>query len=314
MRKLLGYLTEYLQAHFNLKLYVSTFIFTAVFLFLNFNYSLERSLISSYASSPFLIVVFFLENAFPYYTVCLFVYLFTDNKKFIKEWKFWAISMLGFLIIGIERGTNFAVPVTKMISSHKDTFRYTFNISQLLLNVMTFFIPLYLVYRIFNKKTLGHFYGLRLKGFDFKFYVMILCLMLPFIILISFLPEFQSFYPLYKKMGGLRFAQHLQISEWNAVILYEFVYALSFVTVELFFRGFLILGLVKYLGKDVILPMAVIYCFLHFGKPPSEAISSFFGGYILGVLALRTSNILGGIFVHVGIALFLEWFAFLQMG
>ena len=59
--------------------------------------------------------------------------------------------------------------------------------------------------------------------------------------------------------------------------------------------------------------MAVIYCFLHLGKPLPEAISSFFGGYILGVLALRTSNIWGGILAHVGFALFLELFTFLQI-
>jgi len=37
-----------------------------------------------------------------------------------------------------------------------------------------------------------------------------------------------------------------------------------------------------------------------------EAISSFFGGFILGVHALEKRNIFGGIVIHVGIAYLME--------
>jgi hypothetical protein len=58
--------------------------------------------------------------------------------------------------------------------------------------------------------------------------------------------------------------------------------------------------------------MAVIYCQLHFGKPLGEAISSIFGGYILGVISYQTKNIWGGVLVHVGIAWLMEVAGFFQ--
>lgn len=66
----------------------------------------------------------------------------------------------------------------------------------------------------------------------------------------------------------------------------KFAYAWDFVSVELAFRGFLIIGMIKILGKGAVLPMAVTYAFYHFGKPAGETISSVFGGYILGIIAL----------------------------
>ena len=101
--------------------------------------------------------------------------------------------------------------------------------------------------------------------------------------------------------------------EYATVAIYEFCYGIGFIAVELFFRGFLVIGLVSLLGKDVILPMAATYVFLHFGKPAGEAISSFFGGYILGVIALYSGNIWGGVFVHVGIAWLMEAMAWFQL-
>jgi hypothetical protein len=68
----------------------------------------------------------------------------------------------------------------------------------------------------------------------------------------------------------------------------------------------------KLLGKDAVLPMVATYVVLHFGKPMGETISSIFGGYILGILALYSKNIWGGIFLHGGTAFLMEIFAFLK--
>ncbi len=59
--------------------------------------------------------------------------------------------------------------------------------------------------------------------------------------------------------------------------------------------------------------MVVLYAVCHFGKPVGETISSIFGGYLLGILAYKSRNVWGGVFVHVGVALFMELFGFYQM-
>jgi len=92
-------------------------------------------------------------------------------------------------------------------------------------------------------------------------------------------------------------------------VIFEMVYVSNFLTTELLFRGFLVIGMVKYLGKDAILPMVACYAVLHFGKPLGETISSVFGGYILGVIAFYSKNIWGGVFIHGGIALLMELFS-----
>ncbi|RYY66213.1 MAG: CPBP family intramembrane metalloprotease, partial [Chitinophagaceae bacterium] len=89
-------------------------------------------------------------------------------------------------------------------------------------------------------------------------------------------------------------------------LLYELSYGSDFVTIELFFRGFLVLAFVRYVGSAALLPMALFYCTIHFGKPLGECISSFFGGLLLGVVTLHTRSIWGGLLVHLGIAWLME--------
>lgn len=93
---------------------------------------------------------------------------------------------------------------------------------------------------------------------------------------------------------------------WFYHLLHELSYGSDFISVELFFRGFLVLAFIKIAGKDAILPMACFYCTIHFGKPLGECISSYFGGMILGVVVYHTRSIIGGLMVHLGIAWLME--------
>jgi hypothetical protein len=67
-----------------------------------------------------------------------------------------------------------------------------------------------------------------------------------------------------------------------------------------------VLAFVRFAGQDAILPMAVFYCSIHFGKPLAECISSFFGGMLLGIVVYHTKSIWGGLMVHLGIAWLME--------
>ena len=80
--------------------------------------------------------------------------------------------------------------------------------------------------------------------------------------------------------------------------------------VELMFRGFFVIGMSSVLGREAVVPMAVFYCTIHFGKPEAEAISSLFGGYLLGAIAYQTRSIWGGVIVHIGLAWMMELVAF----
>ena len=93
---------------------------------------------------------------------------------------------------------------------------------------------------------------------------------------------------------------------WYDRLAYELSYGVDFLSIEIFFRGFIVLALAHFVGRDAILPMAAFYCVIHFGKPIPECISSYFGGLILGVLTFETQTIIGGLMVHLGIAWMME--------
>ena len=127
--------------------------------------------------------------------------------------------------------------------------------------------------------------------------------MVPLIAAASTQPDFLSMYP---KLKDIDTALHGVQNKWFYYLLYELSYGSDFISVELFFRGFLILAIINVAGKDAILPMACFYCTIHFGKPLGECISSYFGGMILGIVVYNTRSIIGGLMVHLGIAWLME--------
>ena len=147
------------------------------------------------------------------------------------------------------------------------------------------------------------FYGLSAKKFNLFPYFLMLLIMLPLIAAASTQPDFLSSYPKMKTILPLPDGAD---PGWFYKLLFQLSYGSDFFSVELFFRGFLIIGLMKWAGKDVILPMACFYCTRHFGKPLGECISSYFGGILLGIISYNTKSIYGGLIVHLGIAWLME--------
>ena len=147
------------------------------------------------------------------------------------------------------------------------------------------------------------FWGLTTRNFQWKPYLLMLLVMAPLIAFASTQGDFLSAYPKVKQVAFIEpYVQH----SWPYKLLFEISYGLDFVTIELFFRGFLVFAFVRWAGPDAIVPMAVFYCSIHFGKPLFECISSFFGGMLLGIVSYRTRSILGGLMVHLGIAWMME--------
>ena len=130
-----------------------------------------------------------------------------------------------------------------------------------------------------------------------------LLIMIPLIAAASTQQDFLAVYPKLKTIANVYNEPGIQ---WWHKLLFEISYGTDFITIELFFRGFLILAFIKWAGKDAILPMACFYCAIHFGKPVGECISSYFGGILLGIVVYHTRSILGGLIVHLGIAWLME--------
>jgi hypothetical protein len=176
--------------------------------------------------------------------------------------------------------------------------RYYFILFDYPLRFLFVLVLLWLLWKWINPPL--PFCGLTFKNFQLMPYLILLACMVPLIALASLRPDFLQSYPKMKVLG------FLPEIHWYDRLLYELSYGIDFLTIETFFRGFVVLAFAHYVGKDAILPMAAFYCVIHFGKPLPECISSYFGGLILGVLTFETGTILGGLLVHLGIAWLME--------
>jgi len=137
-------------------------------------------------------------------------------------------------------------------------------------------------------------YHVSLRGFfrHLWIYALLFGLVLPAVLLASRTRLFRETYPFYR-MANRSYAD---------LVMWEALYAVQFLALEFFFRGFLLQGLRRALGANAIFVMLVPYCMIHFGKPLPETLGALGAGLILGTLAMRTRSIWGGVLIHVGVA------------
>ncbi|SKC60233.1 CPBP family intramembrane glutamic endopeptidase [Ohtaekwangia koreensis] len=301
---------KHLVSHFNIDFQWAHYLFTALFLaaclYINYTVDFEDSILDN-LSGMYKCGAYFIFFAVAYYTVLLSATVFKKERAFWKSRAFHIKSLLVLFVLAFDKSIPFLKPLINSFVEPQ-LYVWVYKVSVNVISLFTIILPLLLYYYIYERKE-KHVYGLNAQHFDTRPYFSMLMIMLPLILAASFLPSFIKQYPMYRGAGA---AQYLDIPEWITVSSYELAYALDFVSVEFLFRGFLVIGLLQFTGRNSVLAMASAYCFLHFGKPAGEAISSIFGGYILGVIAYETKSIWGGIIVHVGIAWMMEGIAYLQ--
>lgn len=226
----------------------------------------------------------------------LFIILFRQHLITASS-SFWLLLLIAPALFALK--VSVANPLENKITGIWGT--YLTVITTLPFKLLIVLIPLIVIYKILPKQQ--SFWGMTIKGLSWQPYLLMLASMLPLIIFASTQADFLNTYPQLKKIAFI-----VPYTDYPLVyqLLYEISYGIDFVTIELFFRGFLIFSFVRYVGAAAILPMATFYCSIHFGKPILECISSFFGGLLLGIIAHKTQSIVGGLMVHLGIAWMME--------
>jgi len=304
MKKIWKYLVNHLKEDFNLKQYGFVFIFLAVVLYINYKFDFDdRVLRSQLGFTKFIFYFLFYASAY-YFT--LFV-TYQRRVNFFSNKTFWIKSLIGIAALSLDSSVPFLRGWINFFFEPSLQF-WAYKVCINLIGIFTVLLPLLIVYWVYDKSK-NHLYGLYPQRFDARPYLQMLLIMLPIMVAASFHPSFVKQYPMYKITEAHII---LNVPEWVTVMIYEVAYGLDFVTVEFLFRGFLVIGLMEILGRRSVLAMAATYCFLHTGKPPGEAISSIFGGYLLGVIAYETKSVWGGVIVHVGIAWMMEIIGFAQ--
>lgn len=151
-------------------------------------------------------------------------------------------------------------------------------------------------------------YGLKLKGMFYCawIYLAMAALMAPLIVWLSHTPRFQSAYPFYSLAPGE--------SLWPRLIVWELLYASQFVSLEFFFRGFMVHGTKHRFGAYSVFVMMVPYCMIHFSKPLPETIGAIMAGIALGLMSLKTRSIWLGAALHIAVAWSMDGAALLATG
>ena len=302
MNNLVSRVWYFIKTDFSVPKYALVLLLAMGLIGINYFISpLETGLINKLPGGPLRSLGYFLLYSFSYYTASFIILNFNDRLSILTEPTFWLLSIAGIVIFSLDSG--FWLPQLILNGNNLKGQTYSFYFS--LISNGKGIITISSVLLLINFLTLENKQeklGLNKEG-NLKPFLILLVTIAPFILISALDRGLSNYYPTFKYF---HIAELWNSPEWVPVIFYEFIYGADFFNIELFFRGFLVIGLSTVLGRDAILPMAIFYCTIHFGKPLAECISSLLGGYLLGIVAFETRNIWGGVMLHIGVAWLME--------
>ena len=165
-------------------------------------------------------------------------------------------------------------------------------------------LPALLIRYFFHARIRDYGWQLNQAPQHWRGYILLLSPILVFIYLVSLGEDFVNHYPFYSQASR----------SWVDLLAWEFLYMAQFICLEFFFRGFMLNALRPAIGANAIWVMCVPYLMIHFPKLWLEATGAILFGLFLGILALRSRSIWGGVLVHAGVALTMDITAILRKG
>jgi len=154
-------------------------------------------------------------------------------------------------------------------------------------------VPLAAGWLLFRDKPWD--YGIRIGHWKSSIIITAACLAAMALILYGTgkMPEFRSYY-------------HRYAIDWPELLLNHSLYIFAW---EFLFRGYMLFGLEKSIGKNAIFVQTIPFVLLHLGKPFLETLACIPGGFIFGYVAYRTRSFLPCFIIHFGIYVMMVFFA-----
>jgi len=301
MKSILNYLKEYWQEQ-NIFHLLFVAIFLTIAIHLNYKYDIENGVIDIHYQTFKHFYLYFILYSCGFIPIYLSYAYNKSGREMLSQPGLWLRIFVGLLAFCTY---CYIYQYKTWIQDHVTDYRVSAILkicADQFVQATVLFI-LIVAFWFWKDRKNQRLYGLKIDREHLNVYLLMLAAMVPLIVAASFTKDFQEYYPTARRV--LKYCEEGMPKGWY-VTLYEFCYGLEFFHIEFFFRGFLILAFVRFAGSRAILPAAVFYCFIHFGKPMGECISSFLGGMILGILSYRSESIIAGVFIHMGIALLME--------
>lgn len=308
MKKIVTYLKDYIFTELKPLYLLSIALFIGLYIYIEYSYGITDEINLNNLSKTGYFISVVLHFLLPFSVAWLLYSFFYNDFKIWRNPQFWFLILFASIVFSSRSILYFfTYDIYKLLPDGRTEY-FFFRCTAVVLRDLLILLPVF-IYWYFADRQKMPLYGFTLKNYDTKPYLIMLAIMLPLVVLASFQLDFLSQYP----KGFSLFPLSMDIpAERKYFFIYEFFYGIDFIFIEFFFRGFLLLAFYRHFGWGCLLPMACFYVTIHFGKPLGETISSFFGGTILGILAIRTGSIAGGIIVHMGIAWLMEFAALMH--
>ena len=303
----MSYIRQHFENGFNLKSYAYAGIFLAVFITLNYRLDFENKYLDVHIGTFRGICYNMIFFGVAYFGTAVPVLWLNKQAAVLGNGTFWIKSAWLIGSIGVFNGYYLFSGVINSMESYSD-YVYLFYLSNALKGWFFYLIPVLLAYYFFDRQE-KNIYGLHMGGVNYRPYLLLLLMAVPFVVYASFQPDFLVKYPFFKPW---KYPVVLGMDSKGPAVLFELAYGVNFIFLEWMFRGALVIGMAGFMGRNAILPMAVTYAFLHFGKPLPETIASIFGGYLLGIIAYYSRSIFAGCLIHICIAYLMDGLAYLQ--
>lgn len=298
MRKIVNDLLQFIRSH-SLAHWLTILVFCALTTYVNFTWGVEKGFRRMESGDEF--TGFFVMYLLHFGTAYLIYSFFKRDFTIWAKPGFLLLLLLACLIFSLRACADWHQGIIRSISDDGNYLANNYLYGDLF-RLSYLLIPVTLIWILIDRNQAP--YGFSVEHHHWRIYFTLLLCMVPLIIGASFLSDFLDYYPRAKKLDRFDFPAY---KYW----LFELFYGMDFISIEYFFRGFLVMAFARYVGFYAVLPMSCFYLSIHFGKPLGEAVSSFFGGTILGVIAYHSKSIFGGIMVHMGIAWLMELGAYI---
>ncbi len=231
-----------------------------------------------------------------------------DSPKFVIDWRSIIVFLLfSCVVIAIKYFGKY--PTFRQVFG--DTFRtwpypniYSHLYWSLFRVVSYLLIPALVIKMLFQERIRDYGFKIDRNPKILALYAALFLVVIPLVYIVSHNNAFLRTYPYYKQAAN----------SWTEFFLWESTYAMQFLALEFFFRGFVLFGFARRIGAYAIFLMSVPYTMIHFQKPLPETLGAIIAGVALGTLALRTRSIFGGVVIHIAVAWSMDIMALWQKG
>jgi membrane protease YdiL (CAAX protease family) len=155
-------------------------------------------------------------------------------------------------------------------------------------------IPFLVVKLVLRERLVDYGLGIKKAVSGWPIYAAMAVFMVPVVTAAASTEAFIQKYPFFRLTRGEAIPREFW---W-----WEVLYAMQFIGLEFFFRGFMVHGLKHRFGVASVLVMTTPYCMIHFGKPMAETFAAILAGLALGIMSLKTGTVWLGAALHIMVA------------